>query len=98
VSRASRSPSWNYNWVLEFDIRAFFDSVPHDLVVRAVEGLRLPAWVLLYLKRWLTAQAPGLLPHWRWEPGPGTSQQHRREQEEPGDGKTVTPGSVGAQG
>jgi retron-type reverse transcriptase len=24
--------------MLEFDIRAFFDSVPHDLVVRAVEG------------------------------------------------------------
>ena len=29
--------------------------MPHDLVVRAVEGLCLPAWVLLYVKRWLTA-------------------------------------------
>ena len=44
------------DWVVEFDIRAFFDSVPHDLVVRAVEGLRLPAWALPYVKRWLTAQ------------------------------------------
>ena len=40
----------DYDWVVEFDIRRFFDSVPHDLVVRAVEGLRLPAWVLLYVK------------------------------------------------
>jgi RNA-directed DNA polymerase len=51
----ARRRCWNYDWVLEFDIRAFFDSVPHDLVVRAVEGLSLPAWVLLYVKRWLTA-------------------------------------------
>lgn len=34
--------------------------MPHDLVVRAVEGLRLPAWVLLYVKRWLAA--PVIMP------------------------------------
>jgi group II intron reverse transcriptase/maturase len=51
----ARRRCWDYDWVLEFDIRKFFDSVPRDLVVRAVEGLRLPAWVLLYVKRWLTA-------------------------------------------
>jgi group II intron reverse transcriptase/maturase len=51
----ARERCWEFDWVLEFDIRAFFDSVPHDLVVRAVEALRLPAWVLLYVKRWLTA-------------------------------------------
>jgi RNA-directed DNA polymerase len=53
----ARKRCWDHDWVLEFDIRKFFDSVPHDLVVRAVEGLRLPAWVLLYVKRWLTAPA-----------------------------------------
>jgi retron-type reverse transcriptase len=51
----ARRRCWKFDWVLEFDIRAFFDSVPHDLVVQAVEGLRLPAWVLLYVKRWLAA-------------------------------------------
>jgi RNA-directed DNA polymerase len=56
----ARKRCWNYDWVLESGIRAFFDSVPHDLVVRAVEGLRLPARVLLYVKRWLTA--PALMP------------------------------------
>ena len=50
----------DYDWVVESDIRAFSDSVPHDLVVRAVEGLRLPAWVLLYVKRWLAA--PVIMP------------------------------------
>lgn len=56
----ARKRCWEFDWVVEFDIRAFFDSVPHDLVVRAVEGLRLSPWVLLYVKRWLTA--PVLMP------------------------------------
>ena len=33
----ARKRCWDYDWVVEFDIRKFFDSVPHDLVVRAVE-------------------------------------------------------------
>ena len=33
----ARKRCWEFDWVAEFDIRAFFDSVPHDLVVRAVE-------------------------------------------------------------
>ncbi len=46
----ARKRCWKFDWVAEFDIRVFSGSVPHDLVVRAVEGLRLPAWVLLYVK------------------------------------------------
>lgn len=51
----ARKRCWEFDWVVEFDIRAFFDSVPWDLVVRAVEALCLPAWVLLYVRRWLAA-------------------------------------------
>lgn len=51
----ARKRCWNYNWALEFDIRKFFDSVPHDLVVKSVERLNLPPWVLLYVRRWLAA-------------------------------------------
>ena len=51
----ARERCWKHGWVIEFDIRKFFDSVPHDLVVRAVEALRLPPWVLLYVRRWLAA-------------------------------------------
>jgi hypothetical protein len=51
----ARKRCWDYDWVIESGIRKFFDSVPHDLVVRAVEELRLPAWVLLYVTRWLAA-------------------------------------------
>jgi RNA-directed DNA polymerase len=63
----ARKRCWNYNWVIESGIRAFPGSVPHDLVVRTVEALRLPAWVLLYVTRWLTA--PVIMPDGGARPG-----------------------------
>lgn len=45
----------NHNWVLEIDIRAFFDNVRHDLVIAALTHRRLPKWVVLYCTRWLQA-------------------------------------------
>lgn len=43
------------SWVLEVDIKAFFDHVSHDLMVKALEHHKVPAWVILYCKRWLRA-------------------------------------------
>jgi group II intron reverse transcriptase/maturase len=50
-----RQRCWKYDWVVELDIRKFFDSVPHDLIVRAVEANTDLPWVVLYVKRWLVA-------------------------------------------
>lgn len=44
-----------FNWVVELDIRKFFDSVPWDLVVKSVAAHTDAPWVLLYVKRWLAA-------------------------------------------
>jgi RNA-directed DNA polymerase len=41
--------------MVDFDIRAFFDSVPHDLLLKAVAHHTSERWVLLYISRWLTA-------------------------------------------
>ena len=43
------------DWVIDLDVAKFFDSVPHDLMVKAVEANTDQAWVLLYVKRWLVA-------------------------------------------
>ena len=40
---------------MDLDVRAFFDSVPHDLLLKAVAHHTDERWVLLYIKRWLTA-------------------------------------------
>jgi RNA-directed DNA polymerase len=44
-----------YDWVIDLDIQKFFDSCPHDLIVKAVEANTDAPWVLLYVKRWLVA-------------------------------------------
>jgi RNA-directed DNA polymerase len=52
-----RERCWKEDWIIDLDVRKFFDSVDHDLMVKAVEANTTPAqrWVVLYVKRWLTA-------------------------------------------
>ena len=52
---ACRKRCWKKNWVIDLDIRKFFDSVPWNLIVKAVEANTALPWVLLYVKRWLAA-------------------------------------------
>ena len=51
----TRRRCWKQAWVLDLDIRAFFDSVPHDLLLKAVAHHTRERWVLLYVERWLKA-------------------------------------------
>ncbi|WP_329295625.1 group II intron reverse transcriptase/maturase [Streptomyces sp. NBC_01455] len=50
-----RERCWKRDWVVEFDITKFFDSVPWDLLVKAVEAHTDAVWVKLYVRRWLAA-------------------------------------------
>jgi RNA-directed DNA polymerase len=50
-----RKRCWRYDWVIDLDVQKFFDSVPWDLIVKAVEAVTDTRWVLLYVKRWLAA-------------------------------------------
>ncbi|MEU0484852.1 reverse transcriptase domain-containing protein [Streptosporangium sp. NPDC006013] len=52
---ACRQRCWEFDWVVEFDIRKFFDSVPWDLIVKAVQAHTDLPWVVLYIQRWLAA-------------------------------------------
>ena len=51
----ARQRCWRYAWVLDLDIRSFFDSLDHPLVMRAVQRFTDDRWVLLYVERWLKA-------------------------------------------
>jgi len=53
--RKCRERCWRKDWVLDLDIRKFFDSLDHDLVVKTVEANSADKWVLLYVRRWLKA-------------------------------------------
>jgi RNA-directed DNA polymerase len=50
-----RERCWRYDWIIDLDIQKFFDSVPWDRIVKAVEANTTDAWVILYVKRWLAA-------------------------------------------
>ena len=52
---AARKRCWRFDWVIDLDIKAFFDSIPHDLIERAVAHHTDLAWVRLYVGRWLRA-------------------------------------------
>jgi RNA-directed DNA polymerase len=50
-----RRRCWENDWIIDLDIRKFFDEVPWDRIVKAVEAVTDTRWVLLYVKRWLAA-------------------------------------------
>lgn len=53
--RVARQRCWRYDWVLDLDIQAFFDSLDWELLLRALRRHTDCAWVLLYVERWLQA-------------------------------------------
>ena len=52
---ACRARCWKFDWVIDLDVQKFFDEVPWDLTIKAVEAVTDCPWVLLYVKRWLAA-------------------------------------------
>jgi RNA-directed DNA polymerase len=50
-----RERCWKMDWVIDLDIRSFFDSLPWDLVLKAVAHHTNERWILLYVQRSLEA-------------------------------------------
>lgn len=57
--RAARSNSWRFDWVVDLDIKGFFDSIDHDLLMRAVDLHVKEPWIRLYVRRWLQSPVEG---------------------------------------
>jgi group II intron reverse transcriptase/maturase len=51
----ARQRCWRYDWVLDLDIKNFFDEIDWELLMRAVRRHTDCKWVLLYIERWLKA-------------------------------------------
>ncbi len=50
-----RKRCWKFDWVIDLDLRAFFDSIDHALLLKAVSKHTDLPWVILYVRRWLDA-------------------------------------------
>lgn len=51
----TRKRCWKYDWVIDLDIKGFFDNLDHTLVLNAVSQHTQLTWILLYIERWLKA-------------------------------------------
>jgi RNA-directed DNA polymerase len=51
----TRQRCWQYDWVVEFDIKGLFDNIDHELLMKALRHHCKIRWVLLYVERWLKA-------------------------------------------
>ena len=55
----ARERCWRFDWVIDLDIKGFFDNLRHDLMLKAVRHHTDPnpdlKWIPLYVERWLTA-------------------------------------------
>lgn len=43
----------NYDWVIDMDIKGFFDNIDHELILKALDQVEVEKWVKMYCKRWL---------------------------------------------
>ena len=48
-----RQNTWKRDWVIDMDIKGFFDEVSHELLMKALRRHVSEKWVLMYIKRWL---------------------------------------------
>jgi len=53
--KVTRQRCWSHPFVLDLDIKGFFDNIDHELMIKAIEVHTQTKWVLLYIKRWLVA-------------------------------------------
>ena len=51
----TRQRCWKRAWVLDMDIKGFFDTIDHDLLMLAVNKHVQDKWMKLYIERWLKA-------------------------------------------
>lgn len=50
-----RENCWKQNWVIDLDVKGFFDTIDHNKLMLAVEKHVPENWVKFYIKRWLEA-------------------------------------------
>ena len=73
----ARERCWRYDWVIDLDIKGFFDNLDQKLLLRAVKKHAPQQWVVLYIERWLKApaqeEAGRLIPRERGTPQGGVA-------------------------
>ena len=51
----ARQLCWRSDWIIDLDIKGFFDNIDQNLLMRAVKKHAKEKWIVLYIERWLQA-------------------------------------------
>lgn len=51
----ARTNCWEFAWVIDMDIKGFFDNIDHGLMIRALRRYTDQKHIITYVKRWLNA-------------------------------------------
>jgi len=51
-----RERNWKYHWAIDLDIKGFFDTLDHELLMKAVRKHCSEKWMVLYIERWLKSK------------------------------------------
>jgi len=74
----ARQRCWRRDWVIDLDIKGFFDNIDHELLMRAVRKHAKEKWIGLYIERWLKVPEQDengrLVPREKGTPQGGSSQ------------------------
>jgi RNA-directed DNA polymerase len=71
--KVTQQRCWKHDWVIDLDVRGFFDNLDHDLLMQVVRKHTDCKWILLYAERWLKAPIKELTGELTM-PGKGTPQ------------------------
>ena len=69
-----RENCWKQDWVIDLDIKGFFDNIDHHRLMLAVKKHVPENWVQLYIKRWLEAPVLTISGELAQKQGKGTPQ------------------------
>ncbi|MEN0016668.1 MAG: group II intron reverse transcriptase/maturase, partial [Bacteroidota bacterium] len=71
---AVRKNAHRYGWVIDLDIKGFFDNIDHELLMKALSRHVEEKWILMYVRRWLAAPIRGEDGQLTYRTGRGTPQ------------------------
>lgn len=72
--KAVRKHCFTYGWVIDLDIKGYFDNIDHELLMRALAKHVDEKWIQMYIRRWLEAPVLKANGEHEYKAGKGTPQ------------------------
>jgi len=55
IREVSKYLAWGCRWVIDLDIKSYFDTIPHENLIKLLRGRITDKWIIRLVRRWLKA-------------------------------------------